>query len=95
MEQNETQARDPGLPEPDGNGTGATASSTDDSPPHGKRRGASGVRKIVATALLAVGLLTLGGAAVVNAASPAPSASSAASGATSGGTATNGGHSCP
>jgi hypothetical protein len=40
----------------------------------------SGVRRIVATTLLSVGLIAIGGVAIVNAASPAPAASGAPSG---------------
>ena len=39
----------------------------------------SGVRRLVATTLLSVGMIAVGGVAIVNAASPAPAASSAPS----------------
>jgi len=38
---------------------------------------ASGTRRMIASLLLAVGLLTVGGVAIVNAASPSPGASAA------------------
>ena len=49
----------------------------------------NGLRRTIATAFLAAGLLAVGGVAVVSAASPTPSASSAPSG--SGGPTTPGG----
>ena len=65
---------------------------------------ASGWRRTVASALLAIGLLTVGGVAIVNAASPDPSASTAPSASSnpSGATGTQGSggsggtqHNCP
>jgi hypothetical protein len=45
-------------------------------------------RRLIASALLAIGLLTVGGVAVVSAASPAPSTSPGASAPAGGGTGT-------
>jgi len=58
----------------------------------GRRQGSS-FQRAAAAALLAVGLLTVGGVAIVNAASPDPSASTtpSASGNPSGGTGNQGG----
>ena len=54
---------------------------------------ATGLRRIVATMALTVGLLAVGGASVVMAASPAPSSSSTPSMTQHGGT--TGTHNCP
>jgi hypothetical protein len=58
---------------------------------------ASGLRRIVATAALTIGLLAVGGVSVVMAASPAPSPSSGPSTTLPNGTAPNGTHAggCP
>jgi hypothetical protein len=57
--------------------------------------GRGGLRRIVATAVLAIGLLTVGGVSVVMAASPAPSASSAPAASGSTGTMPGTKHNCP
>jgi hypothetical protein len=71
-----------------------------DPPP--RDRAISGPRRMVATVLLAIGLMAAGGAAIVSAASPDPSGSpattspGASSGGTSGGTTTpTRTHDCP
>lgn len=72
---------------------GPTAASIESSIPNGAgsapRSVRNGLRRTIATALLAAGLLAVGGVAVVSAASPTPSASSAPAG--SGGPTTPGG----
>jgi len=59
------------------------------------RRHFSGVRRIVATTMLSVGMMALGGVAIVNAASPAPAASAPAAGGSGTHTAPANGANCP
>ena len=59
-----------------------------DGPP---RRKVSGARKLIATPLLSLGMIAVGGVAIVNAASPAPSASPSAPAAGGSGGAPHGG----
>ena len=51
--------------------------ATQPEPPAAKRH-MSGARRLIATTLLSVGMMAVGGVAIVNAASPAPAASAPA-----------------
>jgi hypothetical protein len=69
------------------------ASATPSAPPATEPgHGVHGLRRFVATAALAIGLLTIGGVSVVMAASPSPSSTPSAS---SGTTTTTPKHNCP
>ncbi|HEX7471604.1 MAG TPA: hypothetical protein VF323_00860 [Candidatus Limnocylindrales bacterium] len=82
---------------------GSTASPIESSIPVGagaaSRTIRSGLRRTIATAILATGLLAVGGVAVVSAASPTPAASSAPAGSggptTPGAGGTHTGANCP
>lgn len=77
----------PATPEPEGPTLPlATADASPPAVPHATQP--SGIRRLVATAALTLGLLAVGGVSVVMAASPAPSSSSTPS-------TTNGTHNCP
>lgn len=82
-------------PQPMGSEPALEAPPTPAAPPSTRTRVMAGSRRTIASLLLAVGLVAIGGVAVVNAASPAPSPG--ASGAPSGGPGGAGTHTgnCP